>query len=61
MDFLNHRKGGMVFCQVFFLVSILQFTELNCRNRKRLREFEGIESQGNPFFFIRGFCCGSEH
>ncbi len=35
MVFLNHRKGGMVFYQVFLL-----FLYRNC---KRLREFEEIE------------------
>ncbi len=41
MDFLNHREGGMVFYQVF-LPSPLQCTVTNCRNFKRLREFEKI-------------------
>jgi hypothetical protein len=45
MDFLNHREGGMVFYQVF-LLSHLQCTITNCRNGKRLRESEEIESQG---------------
>ncbi len=30
MEYLNHREGGLVF-------------NLNCRNCKRLREFEEIE------------------
>jgi hypothetical protein len=42
MDFLNHRKGGMVFYQVFIL-SPFQCTVRNSRNCKRLREFEEIE------------------
>jgi hypothetical protein len=39
MDFINHTEGGMV-----FLLSTLQCTVqyLNCRNCKRLREFEEI-------------------
>jgi hypothetical protein len=42
MDFLNHRKGNMV-----FLLSPLQCTvsELYSRNYKRLSEFEEIEPQ----------------
>jgi hypothetical protein len=35
MDFLNQIEGGLV----FYPVSLL----LNCRNCKRLREFEEIE------------------
>jgi hypothetical protein len=35
--FLNHREGGMVFCQVF-LISPLQY-----RNCNRLSEFEEID------------------
>jgi hypothetical protein len=42
MDFLNHREGGVVFYQVF-LLSPLQCTVTNCRNCKRLREFEETE------------------
>jgi hypothetical protein len=42
MEFLNHREGGVFFHQVF-LLSPLQCTVLNCRNCKRLREFEEIE------------------
>ncbi len=42
MDFLNHRKGGMVFYQVF-LLSPLQCTVTEVKNCKRLREFEEIE------------------
>jgi hypothetical protein len=42
MDFLNCRKGGMVFYQVF-LLSPLQCTVTYSRNCKRLREFEEIE------------------
>jgi hypothetical protein len=38
MDFLNHRKGGMVFYQVFLLHLY--------RNCKRLRDFEEIEIAG---------------
>jgi hypothetical protein len=45
MDFLNHREGGMVFSQVF-LLSHLQCTVTNCRNFKRLHEFEEIEISG---------------
>ncbi len=41
MVFFNHRKGGMVFYQVF-LISPLQCT-VNCWNCMRLREFEEIE------------------
>ncbi len=41
MDFLNHREGVMVFCQVF-LLSPLQ-CNCDCRNCKRLREFEEME------------------
>ncbi len=41
MDFLNHREGGVVFSQVF-LLSPLQCGVTNCRNCKRLREFEEI-------------------
>jgi hypothetical protein len=41
MDFLNHRKGGMV-----FLLSPLQCTVTHYRNCKRLREFEETETQG---------------
>jgi hypothetical protein len=37
MDFLNHRERGVVFYQVFL------YSVLNCRNCKRLREFEEIE------------------
>ncbi len=40
MDFLNHRKGGMVFYQVFLLYSVQLPKSRNC---KRLREFEEIE------------------
>jgi hypothetical protein len=42
MDFLNYREGVMVFYQVF-LISPLRVQNLNCRNWKRLREFEEIE------------------
>jgi hypothetical protein len=42
MDFLNHREGVMVFYQVF-LLSLLRVQKLNCRNCKRLREFEEME------------------
>ncbi len=42
MDFLNHGEGGVVFYQVF-LRSPLQCILTDCRNCKRLREFEGIE------------------
>jgi hypothetical protein len=42
MDFLNQRKGDLVFCQVF-LLSPLQCTLMHCRICKRLREFEAIE------------------
>jgi hypothetical protein len=42
MEFLNHREGGLVFYQVF-LLSPLQYTELNSRNCKMLHEFEEIE------------------
>jgi hypothetical protein len=41
MDFLSYREGGMVFYQVF-LLSPLRVQKLNCRNCKRLREFEEI-------------------
>jgi hypothetical protein len=34
MDFVSHRKGGMVFYQVSFLLY---------KKCKRLREFEGIK------------------
>jgi hypothetical protein len=43
MDFLNHREGGMVFYQVL-LLSRLQCTLTNCRNCKRLRKFEDVNS-----------------
>ncbi len=43
MDFLNHREGGLVFYQVFFL-SPLQCIVTHYRNCKRLREFEGEKS-----------------
>jgi hypothetical protein len=39
MDFF---EGGVVFYQVF-LLSPLQCTVTNCRNCKRLREYEEIE------------------
>jgi hypothetical protein len=42
MDFLDHRGGGVVFCQVFFL-SPLQCTVTHYRNCKRLSEFDEIE------------------
>jgi hypothetical protein len=43
MDFLNHREGGVVFYQVF-LLSPIQCTVTQCRNVKRLREFQEIDS-----------------
>ncbi len=58
MDILNRRegKGGMVFYQAF-LLSLLQCTiysiKLNCRNRKRLREFEEREISRQS---CRGYC-----
>ncbi len=42
MDFLNHMEVDMVFYQVFH-PSPLQCTVMNCRNCKRLREFEELE------------------
>jgi hypothetical protein len=42
MDFLNQREGGVVFYQVI-LLSPLQCTLTQCRNCKRLREFEELE------------------
>jgi hypothetical protein len=39
MDFLK----GVVFCFQVFLLSSLKCTITNCRNCKRLREFEEIE------------------
>jgi hypothetical protein len=39
IGFLNHREGGMVFYQIF-LLSPLQCAVAECRNCKRLREFE---------------------
>jgi hypothetical protein len=41
MDFLNHREGGMVFYQVFHLSP--SQCNCNCRNCKRLREFEEMD------------------
>jgi hypothetical protein len=43
MDFLNHRKRGMVFYEVF-LLSPLQCTVTNSRKCKRVREFEEMTS-----------------
>ena len=42
MDFLSLGEGGVVFYQVFRLTP-LQCTVTQCRNCKRLREFEEIE------------------
>jgi hypothetical protein len=42
MDFVNHRKGGMVFYQVF-LLSYLQCSVNERGNCKRLPEFEETE------------------
>ncbi len=42
MDFLNPRKGGMVFYK-FFLLSPLQCTVTHYRDCKGLSEFEEIE------------------
>ncbi len=42
MDFLNPRKGGMIFYK-FFLLSPLQCTVTHYRDCKGLREFEKIE------------------
>jgi hypothetical protein len=39
MDFLKHREGAMVFCQVL-LLSPLLLQKLYSRNSKRLCEFE---------------------
>jgi hypothetical protein len=45
MAFLNHKKGGVVYNQVF-LLSALQCTVTQCRNCKRLGEFEEVEISG---------------
>ncbi len=42
MDFLNRKKGDVIYCHVF-LLSPLQCIVRNWRNCKRLREFEEIE------------------
>ncbi len=42
MDFLNHRKGGVVLNK-FFLLSPLQCKVTHYRNCKRLCEFEESE------------------
>jgi hypothetical protein len=52
MDFLSHREGGVVFHQVF-LIFPLQCTVTHCRNCKRLREFEEIETSRQS---CRGDC-----
>jgi hypothetical protein len=45
MDFLNHREGDIVGFYQVFLLSPLQciVKEQNCRNCKRLREFEELQ------------------
>jgi len=40
MDFLNHRKGDMVFYQVFLLSPLQCTTIMNSRNCKRMRDEE---------------------
>jgi hypothetical protein len=54
MDFLNHMEGGTVFYQVFLYYSV-QLP--NCRNCKRLREFEEIEISRSS---CRGDCESKE-
>jgi hypothetical protein len=57
MDFLNHREGGMFFYQVFHLSP--SQCSCNCRNCKRLREFEEMEilrqSCGDDFEYQEDF------
>ncbi len=44
MDFLNHRVGGKIYRFTSFLLYNVE--KLNCRNCKRLREFEKINIFG---------------